>query len=91
MDTGFLRVGVNVDIQRTDGESSCQNLLWALAPGQGPVTSISIKYKVERDKRYLPYIELGRWLCSHFQLETQLKFHKPITQKVTQKVYNVEH
>ena len=30
----------------------------------------SIKYKVERDKRYLPYIQLGRWLCSHFQLET---------------------
>ena len=30
----------------------------------------TIKYKVERDKRYLPYIELGRWLCSHFQLES---------------------
>ena len=30
----------------------------------------SIQYKVERDKRYLPYIELGRWLCSDFQLET---------------------
>ena len=28
----------------------------------------SIQYKVERDKRYLPYIELGRWLCSDFQL-----------------------
>ena len=24
----------------------------------------SIKYKLERDKRYLPYIVLGRWLCS---------------------------
>ena len=46
----------------------------------------SIKYKVERDKRYLPYIELGRWLCSHFQLETQLNFHKPITQKL----HNIE-
>ena len=46
----------------------------------------SIKYKVERDKRYLPYIELGRWLCSHFQLETQLNFHKPVTQKL----YNIE-
>ena len=46
----------------------------------------SIKYKVERDKRYLPYIELGRWLCSHFQLETPLNFHKPITQKL----YNLE-
>ena len=34
----------------------------------------SIKYKVERDERYLPYIELGRWLCSHFQLETPLNF-----------------
>ena len=42
----------------------------------------SIKYKVEREERYLPYIELGRWLCSHFQLETPLKFHKPITQKL---------
>ena len=30
----------------------------------------SIQYKVEHDKRYLPYIELGRWLCSDFQLET---------------------
>ena len=48
--------------------------------------STSIKYKVERDKRYLPYIELGRWLCSHFQLETPLNFHKPITQKL----YNIE-
>ena len=46
----------------------------------------SIKYKVERNERYLPYIELGRWLCSHFQLETPLNFHKPITQKL----YNVE-
>ena len=40
---------------------------------------IKFKYKVERDERYLPYIELGRWLCSHFQLETSLNFHKPIT------------
>ena len=46
----------------------------------------SIKYKVERDERYLPYIELGRWLCSHFQLETPLNFHKPRTQKL----HNVE-
>ena len=46
----------------------------------------SIKYKVERDKRYLPYIELGRWLCSHFQLKTPLNFHQPITQKL----YNIE-
>ena len=46
----------------------------------------SIKYKVERDERYLPYIELGRWLCSHFQLETPLNFHKPVTQKP----YNLE-
>ena len=46
----------------------------------------SIKYKVERDERNLPYIELGRWLCSHFQLETPLNFHKPITRKL----YNVE-
>ena len=41
----------------------------------------SIKYKVEHE-RYLPYIELGRWLCSHFQLETLLNFHKPITRKL---------
>ena len=35
----------------------------------------------------LPYIELGRWLCSNFfQLETRLNFQKPITQKL----YNVE-
>ena len=46
----------------------------------------SIKYKVERDEQYLSYIELGRWLCSHFQLETPLNFHKPITQKL----YNLE-
>ena len=48
----------------------------------------SIKYKVERDERYLPYIELGRWLCSlsHFQLATPLNFHKPIIQKL----YNLE-
>ena len=45
-------------------------------------TGTSIKYKVERDERYLPYIELGRWLCSHFQLETTMNFHKPITQKL---------
>ena len=30
----------------------------------------SVQYKVERDKQYLPYIKLGRWLCSDFQLET---------------------
>ena len=53
--------------------------------GLGDVTT-SIKYKVERDERYIPYIELGRWLCSHFQLETSLNFHKAITQKL----YNVE-
>ena len=47
----------------------------------------SIKYKVERDERYLPYIELGRWVCSHFQLENPLNFHKPITQKL----YNLEN
>ena len=46
----------------------------------------SIKYKVERDERYLPYIELGCWLCSYFQLETPLNFHKPLTQKL----YNLE-
>ena len=46
----------------------------------------SIKYKVERDERYLPYIELGHWLCSHFQLETPLNFHKPISRKL----YNLE-
>ena len=46
----------------------------------------SIKYKVERDERYLPYIELGRWLCSHFQLETPLNIHKPVTQKL----YNLQ-
>ena len=45
----------------------------------------SIKYKVERDERYLPYINLGRWLCSHFQLETLLNVHKPITQEM----YNI--
>ena len=44
--------------------------------------STSIKHKVERDKRYLPYIELGRWLCSHFQLEAPLNISKLITQKL---------
>ena len=41
-------------------------------PVYGTITHsiTSIKYKVECDKRYLPYIELGRWLCSDFQLET---------------------
>ena len=33
----------------------------------------------------IPYIELGGWLCSQFQLET-LNFQKPITHKL----YNVE-
>ena len=28
----------------------------------------SIQYKVELDKRYLRYIELGRWLCMTFSL-----------------------
>ena len=51
-----------------------------------PLQGTSIKYKVERDERYLPYIELGRWLCSHFQLETPLNFHKLITQKL----YNLQ-
>ena len=46
----------------------------------------SIKYKVEPDKRYLPYIELDRWLCSQFQLKTPLNIHKTITLKL----YNVE-
>ena len=46
----------------------------------------SIKYKVERDERNLPYIELGHWLCSRFQLETPLNFYKPTTRKL----YNVE-
>ena len=50
------------------------------------VRGTSIKYKVERDEQYLPYIELGRWLCSQFQLETPLNFHKSITQKL----YNLE-
>ena len=52
----------------------------------GWLVGTSIKYEVERDEQYLPYIELGRWLCSHFQLETPLNFHKPITQKL----YNLE-
>ena len=42
----------------------------------------SIKCKVECDKWYLCYIELGGWLCSHFQLKTLLNFHKLITQKL---------
>ena len=47
----------------------------------------SIEYKVERNECYLPNnIELGHWLCSHFQLETLLNFHMPITQEL----YNVE-
>ena len=50
------------------------------------LTRTSIKKKVECNERYLPYIELGRWLCSHFQLETPLNFHKLITQKL----YNLE-
>ena len=33
-----------------------------------------VYHKVEHDKRYLPYIKLGNWLCSHFQLETPLNF-----------------
>ena len=48
--------------------------------------STSIKYNLERDEQYLPYIELGPWLCSHIQLETPLNFHKQITQKL----YNLE-
>ena len=30
----------------------------------------SIKYKVERDERYLPYIELGRWLCGNLRIQS---------------------
>ena len=30
---------------------------------------LTIKYKVERVKQYLPYIMLGRWLSSYFQQE----------------------
>ena len=56
--------------------------LWVSDKKQTPCPDpTSIKYKVERDERYLPYIELGCWLCSHFQLET-LNFHKPITQEL---------
>ena len=28
------------------------------------MAAFNLKYKVERDKRYLPYIELGRWLSA---------------------------
>ena len=44
----------------------------------------SIKYKVERDERYLPYIELGHWLCSHFQLETPSEFSQADNSKIIQ-------
>ena len=46
------------------------------------VRSSSSKYKAAHDKRYLPYIELGCWLCSHFQLEA-LNFRKPVTKNYT--------
>ena len=54
---------------------------------QSPVIIItpsitSIKYKVERNKQYLPHGKLGRWLCSHFQLETPAEFLQPITQNL---------
>ena len=31
--------------------------------------------------KFILYIELGRWLCSHFQQETPVNFYKPIIQK----------
>ena len=54
---------------------------------EGNHLGTSIKYKLESEEQCLPYIELGCWLCSHFQLETTLNFHKLITQK---KLYNLE-
>ena len=49
----------------------CQPVYGTIASNLIITPSItSIQYKGERDKRYLPYIELGRWFCSDFQLET---------------------
>ena len=47
----------------------CQPVYGTISP-----SITSIQYKVERDKQYLPYIELGRWLCSDFQLNSRLIF-----------------
>ena len=60
----------------------CSKVRSGIHQGKGKGKATSVKYKVERDERYLPYIELGRWLCSHFKLETSLNFHKPLTQKL---------
>ena len=49
----------------------------------------SIKYNTTSGRAYLPYIELGRWLCSHFQLKTPLNFHKPITRKLPPREINL--
>ena len=44
----------------------------------------SIKYQAEHDRQYLSYIELGRWLCSHFQREIPLNFLHADYSKTTQ-------
>ena len=70
--------------QRFGTSCICSCVLYRTQPLHSLLEPTFFKYKVERDERYLPYIELGRWLCSHFQLETPLNFHKPITQKLIQ-------
>ena len=62
-----------------------QLLKYNLIDNTSTCSLTSIKYKVEHNKRYLPYIELGHWLCSHFQLETPLNFHKPVNLKAIQR------
>ena len=65
------------------------NVYWFSNSAPWPIQTVaevsrfpSIKYKVERNERYPPYIELGRWLCSHFQLETRLN-SKTIQRRAT--------
>ena len=70
--------------------AACSGMAYLLTFGQASVMALtSIKYKVERNKRYLPYIELGCWLCSHFQLEAPLNFHTPITQTIQHRAINL--
>ena len=46
-------------------------------------------YKVECDKLFLSYIELGHWLCSHFQLETPLNFQADNSKTIQHRAMNL--
>ena len=52
---------------------------------RGNLFITSIKYKVERDEWYLPYIELGHWLCSHFAAGNSTEFSQADNSRTIQR------